>query len=444
MSSPDETNSSDSPDPHRGNTKWLMAQIFLRYGTEKLRFDYDPGRFTVLAAAEDQPALTDLELGTRLDSPIGKGTIEDLVAPDDSVLLVVPDATRKAGAGQVVNLLVRRLIANGTAPFNISIIFATAIHRLTTEQEKAEIVTPFIAQRIKMFDHDPRNLMGLVKLGETSDGTPIELNRLLAESGHVIIVGGVGFHYFAGFSGGRKLICPGLASARTATGTHKLAFDCGTRDRRKGVGPAMLDGNAVHTAFLEAAARVPVSFAVNTIVNDDGAITDIYCGDPVLAHRAACAAYASKHTITVPEVRENVIVGCGGHPHDINLIQAHKALVAAAEICQPGGEIVLIADCPDGPGRSDFLQWFDAGSSNILADRLCESYKVNGQTAWSLMRITERYKVSILTSLDSETCGRVGMKTLRGIDDLAAAGNSGTGYILPAGAKYLYRSSGDA
>jgi nickel-dependent lactate racemase len=202
----------------------------------------------------------------------------------------------------------------------------------------------------------------------------------------------------------------------------------------------MLDGNAVHIGFLEAAARVRVSFAVNTIVNDDGAITDIYCGDAVLAHRAACGAYASNHTIAVSEMRENVIVGCGGHPHDINLIQAHKALAAAAEICQPGGEIFLIADCPDGPGRRDFLQWFDAGSSDALAERLCESYKVNGQTAWSLMRITERYEVSILASLDAETCRRIGMKKLSGVADLAK-GNSDIGYILPAGAKYLYRLS---
>src|SRR4029079_4819086 len=129
---------------------------------------------------------------------------------------------------------------------------ATGIHRRVTENEKSSILTPFIAQRIKTLDHDLSDLMQIVRLGETSGGIPVELNRALTEHDHVVLVGGVSFHYFAGFTGGRKLVCPGLASSKTVSATHKLAFDCEKENRRDGVGPGLLDGNAVHEAFMEA------------------------------------------------------------------------------------------------------------------------------------------------------------------------------------------------
>ncbi len=102
-------------------------------------------------------------------------TLEEIVKPGESVLFVVPDATRQTACGQIINLLVRRLIANGTMPFDIRIIFATGIHRKVTEEEKREIVTPFIAQRIKMLDHNPRDLVQIVNFGETSGGIPIRI-----------------------------------------------------------------------------------------------------------------------------------------------------------------------------------------------------------------------------------------------------------------------------
>ena len=126
------------------------------------------------------------------------------------------------GRGQIVNLVVRRLIANGTAAHEIRIIFATGIHRKVTEAEKAAILTPFIAQRIKTLDHDPRDLMQLVTLGSTSGGIPIELNRALVDHDHVVLVGGVSFHYFAGFTGGLSR----SERRNRRVRTHKLT--CGT------------------------------------------------------------------------------------------------------------------------------------------------------------------------------------------------------------------------
>ena len=293
-----------------------MALIELKYGRRTIPFEYDE-RFDVLGEIRERNALSDVEVGEKLDQSIDSSPLEDIVTAGESVLIVVPDATRETACGQMVNLVVRRLIATGTAAHDIRIIFATGIHRKVTEDEKGAILTPFIAQRIKTLDHDPRDLMQLIQLGETSGGIPIELNRALFEHDHVILIGGVTFHYFAGFTGGRKLVCPGLASARTISATHKLAYNCSAKSRRDGVDTGLLDGNAVHEAFMEIVEKIDPAFSIMTVVNDDGEATDVFCGNWKTAHRAACDTYAAKHTITIPEKSDLVIVSCGGFPHEI-------------------------------------------------------------------------------------------------------------------------------
>ncbi|HMU32759.1 MAG TPA: nickel-dependent lactate racemase [Pyrinomonadaceae bacterium] len=413
-----------------------MATIDLKYGHGVVPFEYEEERFSVLAAANDSAPLDDRTINERLDQPIGAEPFEGTISPGETVLIVVPDATRASGSAQVVNLVVRRLIANGTRPHEIAIIFATGIHRQVTNEEKAEILTPFITQRIRTIDHRASGIANLAVVGETRGGISVSLNGALLDSDHVITIGAVSFHYFAGFTGGRKLICPGLASVRTVEATHKLAFDCETLRRREGVGTGLLEGNAVHEAFLEAAKFVKNVFSISTVVNDSGEVVDLFCGGLEAAHRAACDAVAAKETHRIGEKRDLVIVSCGGSPFDINLIQAHKALDTAAKACTAGGRIILLAECSEGIGRTDFLDWFDAESSDALARKLCTGYQVNGQTAWNFLSICERFNVEMLTALDHKILEKLRVKKadLRNL--------SGTGYILPNGAKVNIIASG--
>ena len=414
-----------------------MPKIDLKYGRSIIPIEFDARRFEILGHGFEKKPFSDVEIGARFDDPIDSASIDEIVNPGDSVLVVVPDATRQTACGQVVNLVVRRLIAGGTAPHEIRIIFATGIHRKVTQAEKAAILTPFIAQRIKTIDHDPRDLMQLIQMGETSGGLPIELNRALIEHDHVIIIGGISFHYFAGFTGGRKLVCPGLASARTISATHKLAFDCDTKSRRRGVDTGLLDGNAVNEAFMEIVAKINPAFCISTIVNDAGEAVDLFCGNWVSSHRAACDAYAAGHTIKIPEKRDLVIVSCGGYPHDINMIQAHKALEAASHACNDGGTIIFLAECGDGLGRPDFLKWFEAENSAALAEMLCARYQVNGQTAWSLLKKAEAFDIRMVTEIDDAALSQMKLKKAD-ISSLTSASDKvgPCGYIFPGGAKF--------
>lgn len=420
-----------------------MPTIKLKYGKSEIPFEFDEKQFEILGNKESQIPLSDIEIGEKLENPFDSKTIEEIIKPNETVLIVVPDATRKAACGQVVNLLVRRLIAGGTMPYEINIIFATGIHRQVTEEEKREILTPFIAQRIKTFNHNARDLVQFIRLGETSEGIPIELNRKLNEYTHTILIGGINFHYFAGFTGGRKLICPGLGSSGTVSGTHKLAFNCETLDRQTGVGVGKLEANPVHEAFIEAVEKMPPSFAINTFVNDRGELLDLICGNWKTSHEKACRIYAEKHTIKIKEKRDVVITSCDGFPHDLNMIQAHKALETASHACKTGGTIIFLAECENGLGRNDFLDWFEAKDSRKLAENLCKKYQVNGQTAWSLLKKAERFNIKILTDLSKETYQKMRLEKFDNFESVTAKiGEKEKGYILPFGAKFKVEKGG--
>jgi lactate racemase len=421
-----------------------MASIHLGFGRGSILFAYDESRHALLApkALGEEGgaprALSDVEIGTAIDEPIDSPPLEEIVSAGDSVLIVVSDGTRATASGQIVNLLVRRLIQSGVSPSDIRIIFATGIHRAVTAAEKRELLTPFIVQRINTLDHDAYDRASHLQLGVTERGTPVEVNRALKEHTHVILTGAVGFHYFAGFTGGRKSVCPGLASARTVEATHMLALDFERGGRRAGVGAGLLDGNPVHEECERIAEIVQPSFLINTVVDGRGHAVRVYAGDWRAAHRRACTDYLREHSLEIDGRRDLVIVSAGGAPRDINLIQAHKALDMAARACREGGRIILLAECADGLGRADFLQWFEEKDSRALENRLRSAYEVNGQTAWSLMVKAERFRVHLVSRLAAEDVRRMRMVPALTLDEaLAQTGGNDEGYIMPHGASVL-------
>src|ERR1043165_7404109 len=411
-----------------------MSRIELAYGRGFFEFEFDEHRFSVLGSgANTRAPLSDFEIGAAFDG------VDEIAGADDSVLIVVSDATRATASAQVVNLLVRRLVQAGVSPARMAVIFATGIHRPVSEKERVELLTPFITQRLRILQHDPYDTTKLTALGKTARGVAVEVNSALREFSRVFLTGGITFHYFAGFTGGRKSICPGLASAKTIEATHMLALDFERGGRKAGVGTGLLDGNAVHEECERVAALVAPAFGINTIVNEDKRAVKIFCGDWRLAHRAGCEYYLDQYSMTIPAKRDIVIASCGGLPHDINMIQAHKALDMAALACNEGGTIILLAECSDGLGRPDFMKWFDAADWRALEARLVNGYEVNGQTAWALLTKAERYRVYLVSELADDEVKRMRMipaHTLAAALDQAGAGS---GFVLPRGAAVLPR-----
>ena len=418
----------------------MTNEIQLPYGRTTLTFSWEGDRFAVVADETFQgDRLTDFEVGAALDAPIHSPPLDEIVDTDDSVLIVVSDATRPTASAQVVNLLVRRLVQIGVSPSRMAVIFATGIHRPVTEQEQRELLTPFIVQRLQVLQHDAYDPSKLISFGATESGVEVELSSALQRYSRVILTGGVNYHYFAGYTGGRKSICPGLASAETIKATHMLALDFATGARRAGVGTGLLDGNAVHEECERITELVEPAFGINTIVDHTKSAVKVFCGDWRYAHRAACEDYLDRHSIQIPEPREVVIVSSGGFPYDINLIQAHKALDMASHACKDGGTIVLLAECRDGLGRPDFMKWFESRDSRALAERLRDEYEVNGQTAWALLTKAERYRICLVSDLPDEQVKLMRMTPVRSIAEALQGTDDSVGFIMPRGAAILPR-----
>lgn len=412
-----------------------IQSISLGYGAGQRSLQYDPERFEVIASSDSElESLTDSALDGALDNPIDSRLLEEIVKPADSVVIVVPDATRAAGVARIVSLYLRRLTSLGLANRQISVLVGGGIHRAPTEAEIQTIVGAEVALKLAIYPHDANDDSALVALGTTKRGTPVEINRRLVETDQVVVIGGITFHYFAGFSGGRKAILPGCASERAIQANHLLSFNTETMDKRGGVASGLLAGNAVHEDMEEAVRLVNPSFLVNTVLNVRKEIVAVYAGDWRAAHRRGCEEYAASHAIQLTARRRLMIVSVGGAPGDINIIQSHKAMEHASGVLEEGGTMIVLAECSQGLGRDDFSRWFVPGGSSATAEMLLQNYKINGQTAWGLRKKTERFRILLVSSLAPDIVRLMGMEPQVSLETaLAEVEASDRGYILPSG-----------
>lgn len=416
------------------------STIDLRYGAKRVTFQYDTERFSLLGSEKSAlPALTDSDFDAVLRNPTDSLPLEEILRSGDKVLIVVPDATRAAGAARVVSLLKQRLNKIGLADKQISILIACGLHRSSTPAEIVSILGPDIPKALSVYVHDARDTAGMVYVGETSRGTPVEVNRKLVEADLVILVGAINFHYIAGFSGGRKAVLPGCASARSVLAHHLLAFDLDSLRQRDGVGTSILDGNPINENMEEAVAMIRPPFLVNTVLNESREIVALYAGHWQKAHRKGCQEYAATHSVNVHSRQPLMVVSCGGAPFDINMIQSHKAVDHASGVLEEGGTMIVLAECTQGLGPDDFLDWFGPGGARGTAMQLVQRYHVNGQTALSLRSKAERFRILLVSSLDAATVRKMDLEPHTSLESAFAAAGSSPGYIFPNGAVMLPR-----
>ncbi|MCA9752466.1 MAG: nickel-dependent lactate racemase, partial [Gemmatimonadetes bacterium] len=378
-------------------------------------------------------------LAARLDAPIGSPPLDDLVRASDRVVVVVPDATRASGSDRVATALRRKLRALGLPDAHLEILIGGGTHRPPTPDEVRRIVGSEVLAALRIHPHDAFDERAHAHVGETPRGTPVELNRRLVQADRVILVGAIGFHYFAGFSGGRKALLPACASDRSIQANHLLGFDRERLWKAEGVATASLDGNPVSEDMEDAARLFGPTFLVNTVLDGRGRIVGAYAGDWHAAHRAGCADYLATHSVRAPERRPVVIVSAGGAPRDLNMIQSHKALEHARLLAEEGGDLVLLAECGDGLGRPDWLDWFAAGDAAEMAANLVRNYRIYGQTAWGVRWKTEVYRVRLVSALPPDHVRAMGMIPHASLEEAVAACEGDRGWILPQGLATLPR-----
>ena len=351
-----------------------------------------------------------------LAAPLGTPTLAGIVAPGEQVVIVTSDITRYTGSEHYLPLLVDELNRRGVRDDAITIVVGLGIHRRQTEKEHRKILGSLYG-RIEVVDHDCDDPAQLVDLGSTASGLPVEINRRVVEADRVIVTGTVSLHYFAGFGGGRKGLVPGVASRGTCMATHFAIFnppEVGGRQPK--ARPAVLDGNPVHEAILAAARMVAPDFLLNTVLTADKRIVEVFCGDLEQAHLAGCEVARELYTVPVRQLADLAIVSCGGHPKDINFIQAHKALDYGVQAVRPGGTVILLAACPDGFGNPTFFDWFRHQELGEFETALRARYEINGQTAHATLAKARAWRVILVSGFSSEQTARMGMEKAADLD----------------------------
>ncbi len=337
-----------------------------------------------------------------------KTTVFDLIAPGESVCIVVSDHTRKTAVDLILDPVISGLKAKGCRASDISILIASGIHRHPTDAELVRILGK------KMFDlfkgritcHNPDEQNGLFEAGTTKRGHRVRLNRMLKESNHVILTGTALYHYHAGFGGGRKSIVPGLASRETIAYNHSLTLDPSADCVHPSVQIGRLDGNPVADEMMEGAMFCPPDIIINTVLSTSGELVGVFSGDMRLAHREACKL--AEMTCRADLAQKADLVVASASPAT-NWIQSHKALFNSSRAINSDGIIVLEAPCPEGIGDERFKHWVSIKDIPMLYRELRKAPEVLGQTALSTR--LRGQKTLLVTSLTQAERNILGIET---------------------------------
>ena len=284
-----------------------------------------------------------------LDHPIGAKSLAELARGRHSAAISVCDITRPAPNRLTLPPILRRLESAGIPRENITILIATGLHRPATPAEIREICGEDIASTVRVVNHDARDLSSHRHLGTTASGTPVYVDeRFIAADLHITL-GFIEPHLMLGFSGGRKLIAPGLAAQETIKVLHSPKF---MRDARSVEGS--IEDNQLHRELLEIAAMARHDFLLDVALARDRSIAGVFAGNPVQAHRAGVRFVSRVLLETLEEPVDAVITTSAGYPLDLTYYQAIKGVTAASHIVKPGGSILLAGECAEGAGAPEF------------------------------------------------------------------------------------------
>jgi nickel-dependent lactate racemase len=326
-------------------------QIDLAFGTTGLKANLPAGfRYRVLEARSAKPlAGWQSALATALDRPIDSPPLSEIARGKRSAAISVCDITRPAPNSKTLPPVLRRLEQAGIPRENITIMIATGLHRQATEAEIREICGDQIASAYRVQNHDARNLSSHRHLGSTASGTPVYIDERFVAADVHITLGFIEPHLMLGFSGGRKLVAPGLAAQETIKVLHSSKF---MRDARAVEGS--IDDNPLHRELLEIARMARHEFILDVALARDRSIAGVFAGHPEEAHRRGVEFVSEALLETLDEPVDAVITTSAGYPLDLTFYQAIKGVTAAAHIVKPGGRILLVAACPEGAGAPEF------------------------------------------------------------------------------------------
>ncbi|MEM2512627.1 MAG: nickel-dependent lactate racemase, partial [Ignisphaera sp.] len=317
-----------------------------------------------------------------LDNPIGTDRVEDIIAKHGvkTLTLLVTDKTRATPNKLLLRVLLPRILRAE----DITIIVATGLHKPHNRYELVELLGDDIVNSYTVLSHNSDDVDNHIYLGKTSYGTEVYINKIVYLSDLVIGLGLIEPHFFAGYSGGRKIILPGVSSTKTVYQNH--SYKMISHDKAD---YGVLDGNPVHEDMVEASSMVKnYRFILHVILDKKKKVVDVVAGDPYKAHIDGVRRYDSFARVSVPFQGDLVITTNGGYPLDRDLYQAVKGMCTASRVAKPGGVIVMLAECRDGVGHEHFrdLASMDRDPKKIL-DYIARNEPLRDQ--WEVQKLAQ-------------------------------------------------------
>jgi nickel-dependent lactate racemase len=364
--------------------------------------------------------------------------------PDGKICVVISDATRPVPSGIIVNALISVFDELNIPDSDIQILIGTGLHRKTSPEEIVHILGSAILERFDVINHNASDDSTLEYLGETSYGTPIYVDKTYLNASFKIITGYVEPHFFAGFSGGRKAIVPGIAGSLTIQGNHS-AKNMASEYSRFGI----LENNPIYEDALEVAklSQVKPDFMVNVCINPQHEITKIIAGS-LQAYKELVKYQEKLCFFNISEPYDVVIAGNGGYPLDQNLYQAVKSMAIGELGVKPGGTIISVNECSDGVGHEKFQEMLNSGLTPQEMFEKIVSGEIQTPDQWEiqvLCRVLMKAEIYVVSTLSQEDLGIIGLKYAATVNEALDAcrekyGDNMRVLVLPDGPLNLPKS----
>jgi len=344
--------------------------IDLRYGKGTYRLDLDPTWDVTVIRKPEMPLLADPVGAVRaaLAQPVGARPLAEEARGARSACILVCDITRPVPNGLFLPLLVRELMDAGIPADGITILVATGLHRPNEGDELAELVgDAWVMQTVRVLNHFARNDADHVDLGATSRGTPVKLDRRFVEADVRIATGLVEPHFMAGYSGGRKVIAPGVAHKDTITTFHSARFMAHPRAAN-----CVLEGNPLHEEQLEIMGKLGHALALNTVIDEHRQLSFVNFGEVVQSHLLAVDFIRRYAVVPIERKFATVVTSAAGYPLDKTYYQTVKGMVAPIGILAPGGDLLIVSECAEGMGSLEYVdaqrRLLGLGPDGFMAD----------------------------------------------------------------------------
>lgn len=411
-------------------------KIQMAYGKKYLSLELSEDRLAQLirtpSVPENLPGSILIE--NALENPIGTSRIEDIIAEKkaQNAIIIVNDITRPTPYHLMLPPLLKRLEQSGISAEQTTFIVATGIHRHHTEADNQEVLGKEICRKYKILNHNCDD--DLVTMGTLSNGLDLIINKHAARTDLLITTGVVGLHYFAGYSGGRKSILPGIAARQVIEANHKMMSD-----ERARLGN--YEDNPVSDLMLEAAQMAGVDFILNVVTHGKNEVAFCAAGDVKQAWLEAVRFCERLNTVRIKQQADIVVASCGGYPKDINIYQAQKALDSAVLAVKPGGMIILVAECREGLGEETFARWIESATCpQDILDRFDSNFELGGHKAYAICRIIENARIMLISSLPDPVVRSLFMEPVQSLEDAlqiarAEFGENATLIIMPEAPK---------